>query len=366
MFVRNSATRSARAFGSQVDLIDASDRVMLDVKAKRLASLEADLSTMDLEGFNLTKIDLNNFKNKWSLSARIDGNSITRKDAFELVREEIRAECEFLRGFPISNGNAVGVISRDSVAVGLSSSAARNRQLIAFAAACAGCLGLVCWRISAPPLSSVSITPSAAPSVALAAQGTDTGMAVSLVGSSVVTASRTSDQATTCPAGTDAQKQKEELRSPASSEKQVANISTNVRTSSLVSTSDRWPRDTVFSLAFGAAGVVIFAGLWWWITRPRNGNDNCSASISNNESERMSTPAADDRGSTMVTTQVETLSTAISSKPSAPAIARAEVVRAQEVVYENQPDSQQTWDMAASVRGISGTVQDRVKSLEQK
>lgn len=122
--------------------------------------------------------------------------------------------------------------------------------------------------------------------------------------------------------------------------------------------------------AAGAAAAVGFAfGLWWlWARIPRSGNEALPQLAGQSSGEARQFDMTPERTSPVemsIATPPE-LSPEMTGPKMSAAAAAALSSRAQESVFENTPEQPQTWDMNASVRGVSGKVQDRVGFFDKK
>eukprot|EP00928_Gymnodinium_smaydae_P065543 TRINITY_DN48660_c0_g1_i1.p1 TRINITY_DN48660_c0_g1~~TRINITY_DN48660_c0_g1_i1.p1 ORF type:complete len:460 (-),score=103.83 TRINITY_DN48660_c0_g1_i1:48-1376(-) len=371
--------------GASSSAPNAGEAALVGARLARLASMQKDLQALDARGLgSVGKKELRALQQKWQLAAVLDPRRLDLAETFQAMREELAAEIAGLRSITathstasVGGGAATAAIAANAAApaasaasVGGSGSSVLGRPAqLAAAVALAGGAAFALYRFTAaptPPAAQKSPAPAVPSSEPSGPSAPSHG--VGTAGATVKgEASKPTGPSSATPSAAVAAAQSGSSKDRAESAAAQAEVRPSseggVAVPQQLQQLQDWCRSDSGKHFLGVAALlaVAIAGVWLLLLRPGGGDGGIGSAGTS------SSPAAGS-GGTPGAGDAQAADSAAASAAGAPSLSAAASAAAsardREVVYENQPDAQQAWDMAASVRGIPGNVQQRVDRIE--
>lgn len=332
--------------------------------------MENDLRDLEAQIGKVSKEELGGLKKKWLLQTKIAGTDVDRNAARKVLHKELSNKVEDLRSRVghMGQGAAVGpanlirnaALNTSGAAISSGSSASgavtgrSPARLGAAALATAGALGLA-WLVISRQAKQAPPAPAGDKAVPAGGSAAAAAVAAAAAGGAELepTTSKQTVGTAKPPAAADATAAKVQ---PAAAANDAAKPIPEAEPAAESAASEVWsPSQVSAAVALGAVGAVLaFAGLWWLTIGRRPPTlppaaTVAAAAVAANTEEVNATQAA------------RLASLGLNLEAAAPLV---QARKAAEVVFENAPSEGQTWDMAASIRGIPGGVQSRVGKFE--
>lgn len=352
---RNAATATAPAKRAHAE------RKLLEQQKNQLEEMEKDLMILESGKCHFRKEkDLWPIKDKWRLSAKINGSNISNSDAREAVCRELQ---ERVRGLNASNAafpeqaltQPVAALPAPSATAG--AGAGRETKLLLVGGALLGFAGLAAWQLWPTP------TP-AAPTPASSSRGGTAGAKKMAAPSDEVAADiqackvdAAGSQGVAPPTPASPSSQVHPSSAESSNSGAKPNAAQKAEALELKESFwNAWPPAQRWAIV--AVAALGIAGAWWLLSErppppPAAASSDASVpAVLSDEIQLASSESA--------------TSTRLGGLRLEAAEASVEARQAAEVVFENAPKDGQAWDMSASIRGIPGAVAQKAGALEKK